>query len=468
MTSHCEQTLVVHRSCGASLPRRRLVPSGSLAVHKRKDEILEAFLGTCIGLSLRDRQAEVGGLLHLLLPKPPGVDSRLANEAYATTGLPLFLAALLKEGAQVDRLEACVAGGGLLGETSTPDPLTDIGGRTVEYVIDFLNDYKIPILKSEIGGSLGCRMSLNLKDLETDIRFLLPASPAPPTQGKPPLRKPTREDLLNRIDHVRPIPQTALRIIRMVGEQRHSTRQIAREVAKDQVISATTIRFCNSVVVGSGRKIDSIDRALVILGDKRLLQFVISRCLVGFFSSSELGYSLCKGGLFRHALGTATISQRLALLTGRISADLAYTAGLIHDIGKVVLDQFVQETAPLFYWRAQSEELELIALEEDSFGMNHQEAGRLLAERWDLPDNLLTAIACHHHPERASAHSDLAHLVYVADLVMSRVMTGQEIERMDSSILSASLDHLGIGENEFNVVVDGVLYDLLTDPLLSV
>ncbi|MHC1744186.1 MAG: HDOD domain-containing protein [Syntrophobacteraceae bacterium] len=468
MSSPCEQPLALQRSFGALSPRRRLVPSGSLAVYRRKDEILEAFLGTCIGLTLRDTKAEVGGLLHLLLPKPPGVDSRLSNEAYATTGLPLFLAALLKEGAQVDRLEACVAGGGLLGETATPDPLTDIGGRTVEYVIDFLNDYKIPILKSEIGGSLGCRMALNLRDFETDIQFMLPASPGPPAQSQPSVPKPTREDLLSRIDHVRPIPQTALRIIRMVGEQRHSTRQIAREVAKDQVISATTIRFCNSVVVGSGRKIDSIDRALVILGDKRLLQFVISRCLVGFFSSSELGYSLCKGGLFRHALGTATISQRLALLTGRISADLAYTAGLIHDIGKVVLDQFVQETAPLFYWRAQSEKSELIALEEDTFGMNHAEAGRLLAERWDLPENLLTAIASHHHPESVSTHSDLAHLVYVADLVMSRVMTGQEIEKMDPSILSASLERLGIGQNEFSVILDGVLYDLLTDPLLSV
>lgn len=466
MALPCHQTLSPNHPVGGPALARRLVPSGSLAVHRRKNEVLEAFLGTCIGLTLRDTRAGVAGLIHLLLPKPPGMDSRLANEAYATTGLPLFLAALLKEGAQVDRLEACVAGGGLLGENETPDPLTDIGGRTVEYVIDFLKDYKIPILKSEVGGSLGCRMALNLADFETHIEFMLPSSP--PTDSAAQVARPTREDLHHRIDRVRPIPQTALRIIRMVGEQRHSNRQIAQEVSKDQVISANTIRFCNSVVVGSGRKIDSIERALVILGDKRLLQFVISRCLVGFFSSTELGYSLCKGGLFRHALGTATISQRLALLTGKVSADLAYTAGLIHDIGKVVLDQFVQERAPLFYWRAQSEHAELVQLEENSFGMNHQEAGALLAERWGLPENLLSAIAFHHRPDQASSHDDLVHLVYVADLVMSRLMTGQEVEKMDPSLLSSSLERLGIAENEFHLVLDGVLYDLLTDPLLSV
>jgi putative nucleotidyltransferase with HDIG domain len=466
MGLHCEHSVTPHPPFGGMSMKRRMVPSGSLAVYQRRDVVLEAFLGTCIGLTLRDTRAGVGGLIHLLLPKPPGIDSRLANEAYATTGLPLLLAALLKEGAQVDRLEACVAGGGLLGETTTPDPLTDIGGRTVEYVIDFLKDYKIPVLKSEIGGSLGCRMALNLANLETEIEFLLPAGP--PVPGPVEIVKPTREDLENRIDRVRPIPQTALRIIRMVGEQRHSTREIAREVAKDQVISATTIRFCNSVVVGSGRRIDSIDRALVILGDKRLLQFVISRCLVGFFSSEEQGYSLCRGGLFKHALGTATVSQRLALMTGRVSADLAYTAGLIHDIGKVVLDQLVQERAPLFYWRAQSEPSELIKLEEDSFGMNHQEAGRVLAERWNLPDSLLAAVSCHHHPGRASSHADLVHIVYTADLVMSRLMMGQEIEKMDPSLLSSSLEQLGMAENEFNVLLDGVLYDLLTDPLLSV
>ncbi len=222
------------------------------------------------------------------------------------------------------------------------------------------------------------------------------------------------------------------------------------------------------MVVNSGRKIDSIDRALVILGDKRLLQFVITRCLVGFFASTELGYSLCKGGIFRHALGTATISQRLALLTGKVSADLAYTAGLIHDIGKVVLDQLVQERAPLFYWRAQSEQAELVDIEESSFGMNHPEAGALLAERWGLPENLRSAVAFHHRPDQATSHGDLVHLVYVADLVMSRLMTGQELEKMDPSLLSSSLERLGIAENEFHLVLDGALYDLLNDPLLSV
>lgn len=466
MELQCERSFATNRPPGGKPFKRSLVPAGTLTVGKQNDETLEAFLGTCIGLTLRDTKARVGGLIHLLLPKPPGLDSQLMNEAYATTGLPLLLAALLREGAQVDRMEACVAGGGLVGESSQPDPLGDIGGRTIEHVIDFLTDYKIPILKSEIGGSLGCRMALSLADFETTIEFLLPGTP--PVASLRAFPKPTRENLEARIDRVRPIPQTALRIIRMVGEQRHSSREIAREVAKDQVICASTIRFCNSVVVGSGRRIDSIDRALVILGDKRLLQFVISRCLVGFFSSSELGYSLCKGGMFRHALGTATICQRLALLSDRVSPDLAYTAGLMHDIGKVVLDQFVQEIAPLFYWRAQIEQSELIALEQDSFGMDHQEAGRLLAQRWSLPDNLLAAISFHHRPERAASHEDLVYIVYLADVVMSRIMAGQEIEKMSPSLVTSSLRQLGLAESEFTVLLDGVLYDLLTDPLLSV
>ncbi len=216
MDFHHLQTVSPNRPIGTPSAARRLVPSGSLAVHRRRNEVLEAFLGTCIGLTLRDTRAGVAGIIHLLLPKPPGMDSHLANEAYATTGLPLFLAALLREGAQVDRLEACVAGGGLVGGEGTPDPLTDIGGRTVEFVIDFLKDYKIPILKSEVGGSLGCRMALNLADLETQIEFMLPL--VPPSHHGEPVTRPTRADIEDRIDRVRPIPQTALRIIRMVGE----------------------------------------------------------------------------------------------------------------------------------------------------------------------------------------------------------------------------------------------------------
>jgi HD-like signal output (HDOD) protein len=81
-----------------------------------------------------------------------------------------------------------------------------------------------------------------------------------------------------------------------------------------------------------------------MLGQHLLLKFVISASLNNFFSQCGMGYSLCKGGIYHHAIGTAIIAEKLADLNGNISLSLAYTAGLLHDIGKVRLSPFLPTT----------------------------------------------------------------------------------------------------------------------------
>lgn len=89
---------------------------------------------------------------------------------------------------------------------------------------------------------------------------------------------------------------------------------------------------------------DSVDRALVVFGEKRLLQLAVSASLESLFPGSLCGYSLCKGGVYQHAMGTSVIAEKLANFTGRTAPDLAYTGGLLHDIGKVVMDQYMTPT----------------------------------------------------------------------------------------------------------------------------
>ncbi|NVM57261.1 MAG: HDOD domain-containing protein, partial [Desulfobacterales bacterium] len=204
----------------------------------------------------------------------------------------------------------------------------------------------------------------------------------------------------------------------------------------------------------SRTKIDSIDRALVMLGEKLLLQLVVSAALETFFSESGQGYSLCKGGLFQHALGTAMVAEELARFTGSASPDIAYTAGLLPDIGKVVLDQYMAPVYPFFYRRTQVDGIELCEAESDKFGITHPEAGKRLAERWSLPDNLIDTIRYHHVPEQATIHPGLTHLVYLADLLMSRFQVGQELERLNTDTLTLRLKKVGLSPSGLPVIVD--------------
>ena len=267
-------------------------------------------------------------------------------------------------------------------------------------------------------------------------------------------RRPTSREIRNVINNVRPIPQIALKITRMIHDDYYNMSEVAHEIKQDQIISARVIRLCNSAFIGLKNKIDSIDRAAVILGEKVLLQLVISASLEQFFSDSGEGYSLCKGGLFQHALSTALVAEQLARFTGKAPSDLAYTAGLLHDIGKIVLDQYIAPMYPFFYRHTQIDEMELCEAEKQKLGITHPAAGGLLAETWSLPDNLTDAIRHHHYPEQASVDPELAHLIYLADLLMSRFQVGHELECLNVEMLPSRLHKIGITPAEFPLLVD--------------
>ncbi|MCP4579455.1 MAG: HDOD domain-containing protein [Deltaproteobacteria bacterium] len=443
--------------------RKTYVPSGQYKVSGKKPEILEAILGTCVAVTLCDRHADVGGMMHILLAAPFDRDNVWGPLKYAETGLPLFIEALCEAGAEKERLEAHIAGGALIGPLSTMDLELDVGGQTVDVVLKILKKEKIDILKAETGGYFPCRFNLDIRSWECGIEPLyVPESAFADWNFK----RPTIEEIEESIKRVRPVPQIVLKIIRMIRDANVSLRNISEELRKDQVLSAKVIRLANSVFWGIEREIDAIDRALVFLGEKQFLQLIISSSLKNFFPVSENGYSLCKGGIYRHALGTALVSEALADFSGAVPSDIAYTAGLLHDIGKVVLDQKMAAMYPLFYRRTQEDGIDMTVVEREEFGIDHTETGARLARNWSLPDNLIEAIRCHHDPEKATIDPKLSHVVYLADLITSKFLAGQELERVNDHKLGIRLQAVGIKPEAFPRLIDSIPDRIFQDSFL--
>lgn len=415
--------------------KREYVSSGSFHLGKSQPLILEATLGTCVGVALYDRMNGVGGMIHLMLAEPPISPGKFEPERYATTGLPVFYNSLLKAGASHKNLQACIAGGALVGPLKEYDLDFDIGGRLTEKVSAFLDEKKIYIKQSETGGLFTCVLQLNMHTWETTIE---PVGFDKKIDGEK-TDKPTEDGIIRSLKKLQPIPQVALKLLRLINEDDYDTATLTTEIRKDQVISGRTIKLCNSVYYRSNNKIESVDHAMVYLGQTLLIKFVISASINNFFNQIGRGYSLCKGGLYHHAVGTAIISEKLAERTKKENTALAYTAGLLHDIGKVVLDQFVQKAFPLFYRQVIQEEKELLEVEETLFGTNHIRTGNILAKKWSFPSSLTEAVTHHHTPEDAVKHKDLAHIVFLADLLMSRFHPGLEIDRLHTEALPERL-----------------------------
>jgi len=445
---------------GPGMPTN-LVRAGSYVISRKKQVVLRAILGTCIGVTLCDRLANVGGMIHLLLPEPTDMARPWHPEKYATTGLPIFIKALCEAGASRERMQAWIAGGALIDPVGEQDFIFDFGGRISEIVEEILHREGISIVAAETGGFFTCRLSLNLQTWESLIE---PTNTVPALSDKIEFKIPRSDELHRAIERVRPIPQVALKIIRMINEPEHGLGEIAEQVRKDQVLSAKVLRLCNSAFIGLRKKVDSIDQALIMIGEKQILRVVLSISLESFFSDSGRGYSLCKGGLYYHALGVAIITEMLAKFSGRTTSGIAYTAGLLHDIGKVVLDQYMALFFPFFYRRINLDGAALTDVEHEMFGIDHTEAGRQLGECWSLPQNLIDTISHHHRPELGEADSALTHLVYLADLIMSRFMVGQELERLDTKGLTLRMQNAGINPEQLSSIIDHIPLELFQQP----
>lgn len=433
------------------------VAAGSYYADTQKPVVLEAYLGTCVGVALYDPVAGAGGLIHLLLPEPVGIEGTFQPEKYASTGFPPFLRTLYDSGASAENMKACIAGGALVGPLDDSDLELDIGGRTTEKVMQFIAAEGIRVEKLETGGFFTCRLTLDMRTWDCRIE---PAG-FDKLSASVDIKIPDPGEIRLAAKRLRPIPQIALKVLRIINQELYEIQRITEEIRKDQVISAKTLQLCNSAMYARPRKIESLDHALAMLGQQLLMKFVISASINNFFNQAGMGYSLCKGGIYHHAVGTAAIAEKLAELTDKADPSLAYTAGLLHDIGKVVLDQFINAGFPLFYRELNEEGKNFLEVEKQVLGTDHTEVGADLAKDWSFPESLVETIRHHHKPEDAQQHCALVHIIHLADLLMSRFHTGLELERLNTKALAARLEAIGLSISGFPALVDHIPVNVL-------
>ena len=339
--------------------KKKYIPSGNYVILKKSPLVLQAILGTCVGVAIYDTENDIGGIIHLLLPEPVSIYHECNPERYASTGLPIFIKALIESGACKENMKATVAGGALVGPVTEQDLSLDIGGHTADIVKKILKQNQITIEKSETGGFFSCCLTLNLHQWQADIE---PVGVEQLSQTHP-ITVPKKKTVDIAIENLLPIPQVALKVLRIMNDDGYDMSIVAEEVRKDQVLTARTLKLCNSANFALRTPIESIEDALILVGKNLFIQAILAAAIENYFNQCGLGYSICKGGMFHHAVGTAVIAEKLAHYTGKAAPTLAYIAGLLHDIGKVVLDQYITLTYPLLYRNPFGKNINLIDIE---------------------------------------------------------------------------------------------------------
>lgn len=207
---------------------------------------------------------------------------------------------------------------------------------------------------------------------------------------------------------LQPLPPVAAQLMRMVSKEETSFQRMSALVRTDSAFSAEVLRLANSPLLGFRRRIDSIRHALTMLGLEKLKSLVMAVALRDFLSSALQAPALRR--CWRHSLACGCICEELAGAV-RLNSDSAYTAGLLHDVGRLAL----LASYPAEYARMLdvSDEFayDVLGCEEDLFDIDHCRAGEWLVQEWQFPDEFAKVVGAH-HAAPAGGRIDLTVLVH--------------------------------------------------------
>ena len=267
--------------------------------------------------------------------------------------------------------------------------------------------------------------------------------------------------LIGRTPELKALPATTGQVLELMQDPAASAADVLDVIGKDPALTANLLKLANSAYFGVGRQIGTVRDALVLLGNRTVLNLAFATGMGPVLSGPLAAYRLDSRQLWRHSLAVGLAAARLvaAPASERWLREQAFTAGLVHDIGKMLLNGPLKDQIEPLPPEVQA--TALCAAERDLLGFDHAEAGAALAEAWNFPAGLVSVIARHHAP--LDAEGDAAHLaraVAAADLLAARLGESGGSAPADDDLWTAELGRLGLGADAADEAAAGLVDEL--------
>ncbi len=235
--------------------------------------------------------------------------------------------------------------------------------------------------------------------------------------------KETYIKLLSGIRNLPSIPVIIFEVSKLLGNPNTSASDLGKIISKDQGLVAKILTVANSPLYGLPRRVSTIEFAIVILGFDHIKNIVMALSMVEAFKRNG-GTNWNNKSYWNHTLFTATAAKRIADELGYPKSGEAFTAGLLHDLGISIIQRYFNKEFESICRTVDEQQMRYLNAEENILGLTHQEIGKFLINKWNLPDVLGEAIANHHNPSKSESNPVLASIIHLADYMTQRLNTG--------------------------------------------
>lgn len=264
------------------------------------------------------------------------------------------------------------------------------------------------------------------------------------------------ETLVAATPELSAMPAVSARLLAMLEDPDAPVDELVGVIEKDPALTANVLKLSNSAYYGLRREVGSVREALIRLGNRNLVTLAFAASMGRLLQVPVTAYRLPRGRLWRHALAVGLLSSRLMAGAADPSGrNRAFTAGVVHDLGKLLLDRPLGEALePL---PADLDSRGLCEAERRRLGFDHAEAGAALAENWNFPADLVAVIAGHHDPDPAAG---LVRKVTLADLLVSGSGLDGGAPRVPDEALASALHEAGVPQEQARADLQQALRDM--------
>jgi len=261
--------------------------------------------------------------------------------------------------------------------------------------------------------------------------------------------------VIKEIKNLKPIPAVVTSLLEIVDDPNASLKDITNIIQYDPAITADVLRTANSAYFGLKHPAETIQEAAMMLGTNHLVDLVMLKVGAQATKGTQKGYDLHEGALWKYSVSSALIAKQVADQLDLPNKNSIFTASLLKDIGKTILDKFVQNAFEKIYNLVINENLSFMEAEKQIIGVNHAELGGMIAKMWKFSPKMVRIIRNHHLTSETMVRDKDIAVVYLSDCICMMMGMGVGADGLAYRFHQQAMDYIGISaEDTLKIIAD--------------